>query len=187
MNNDLSVVVLAAGLGTRMKSELPKVLHEVLGRPMLRYTLDAVEKLKPSRTVVVVGNGADRVKAHMDDDRLTFVLQEKLLGTGDALLAAKKEIKKGMVLVLNGDCPLITPGTLRTFISKHKRNKNVLSFLSFEDDEMSGYGRIIRDERGVVKGIVEDKHASPEQRAVCNELNGGVILWIAAFSDLLER
>jgi len=186
MNKDLSVVVLAAGLGTRMKSDLPKVLHEALGRPMLRYTLDAVEKLKPSKTVVVVGNGADKVKEHVADDRLTFVVQEKLLGTGDALLTARKEIKKGMVLVLNGDCPLITPGTLRTFISKHKRNKNVLSFLSFEDDTMSGYGRIIRDEGGAVKGIVEDKHATSEQRASCNELNGGVYLMESSLLNSLD-
>ncbi len=186
MNNDLSVVVLAAGLGTRMKSDLPKVLHEALGRPMLRYTLDAVEKLKPSKTVVVVGNGADKVKEHVADDRLTFVVQEKLLGTGDALLTARKEIKKGMVLVLNGDCPLITPETLRTFISKHKRNKNVLSFLSFKDDTMSGYGRIIRDEGGAVKGIVEDKHATPEQRASCNELNGGVYLMESSLLNSLD-
>ncbi|MEW6600477.1 MAG: NTP transferase domain-containing protein, partial [Nitrospirota bacterium] len=97
----LSVVILAAGRGKRMKSRTPKILHEALGRPMVRYVIDAVKTLKPAKTILVVGNGADEVRARIDDGSLTFVLQKELLGTGDALAIAKKEIIKGTVLVLN--------------------------------------------------------------------------------------
>jgi bifunctional UDP-N-acetylglucosamine pyrophosphorylase/glucosamine-1-phosphate N-acetyltransferase len=90
---NISVVILAAGRGKRMKSGMPKVLHEALGRPMLQYVINAVRPLKPSRTVVVIGNGADEVKRRMDDDSLSFVLQKELLGTGNALAIAKNELK----------------------------------------------------------------------------------------------
>jgi len=167
-------VILAAGLGKRMKSSVPKVLHEVLGRPMLQHTIDAVKKLKPEKIVVVIGNGAQAVRDRVKEDSLTFVLQKKLLGTGNALLTAKKELNKGTVLVLNGDCPLITARTLKKLLADHKRGRNVLSFLSFVDDSMSGYGRVFRDETGRVTGIVEDKHASPAEKRRFTELNGGV-------------
>lgn len=170
----LSVVVLAAGLGTRMKSSIPKVLHEALGMPMLQHTLDAVKQLKPDSTIVVVGNGAEAVKECVKGDGLTFVLQKQLLGTGNALLTAKKKLKKGTVLVLNGDCPLITGQTLKRLLANHRRGRNELSFLSFIDDSMSGYGRVFRDGKGRVTGIVEDKHATPEERLKFTELNGGV-------------
>lgn len=170
----LSVVILAAGRGKRMKSRTPKILHEALGRPMVQHVIDAVKTLKPVKTIVVVGNGADEVKGRINDGHLTFVLQKELLGTGDALAIAQKELLKGTVLVLNGDCPLITTGTLRNLLARHKRSRNVLSFLSFIDESMSGYGRIIRDGSGKVTGIVEDKHASPVEKKMFKELNGGV-------------
>ena len=170
----LSVVILAAGRGKRMKSRTPKILHEALGRPMVQYVIDAVRTLKPAKTIVVIGNGADEVRGRIDDGHLTFVLQKELLGTGDALVIARNELLKGTVLVLNGDCPLITAGTLKGLLTKHKHHKNVLSFLSFIDESMSGYGRIIRDGSGNVTGIVEDKHASSAEKKIFKELNGGV-------------
>lgn len=170
----LSVVILAAGRGKRMKSRTPKILHEALGRPMVQHVIDAVKTLKPAKTIVVVGNGADEVKGRIDDGRLTFVLQKQLLGTGDALAITRKELLKGTVLVLNGDCPLITAGTLKGLLAKHKRSRNLLSFLSFIDEYMKGYGRIKRDGNGKVTGIVEDKHASPVEKKMFKELNGGV-------------
>jgi len=172
----LSVVILAAGRGKRMKSRTPKILHEALGKPMVGYVIDAVKTLGPAKTVVVVGNGADEVRGRIDDGHLTFVLQKELLGTGDALAIAQKELPKGTVLVLNGDCPLITAGTLRNFLAKHKRSRNMLSFLSFIDESMNGYGRIIRDGSGKVTGIVEDKHASSDEKRMFKELNGGVYI-----------
>ncbi len=171
---NVSVVILAAGLGKRMKSHIPKVLHEALGRPMLQYVIDAVKKLNPTNSVVVIGNGAEEVKSRISDSRLSFVLQRYLLGTGNALSIAKKELKSSTVLVLNGDCPLITTKTLKELLTKHKRNKNVLSFLTFTDGLMSGYGRILRGEDGRVVGIVEDKHATPSEKKRFKELNGGV-------------
>jgi bifunctional UDP-N-acetylglucosamine pyrophosphorylase/glucosamine-1-phosphate N-acetyltransferase len=173
---NLSVVILAAGLGKRMKSDKPKVLHEVLGRPMLQHVIDAVKPLKPSRIAIVIGNGAETVKQQINEKGISFVLQKQLLGTGDAVLAARNHIKKGTVLVLNGDGPLITTKTLRGFLTKHKRHKNTVSFLSFLDNSLSGYGRVFRDSEGKVTGIVEDKHASPEERIKFNELNSGVYL-----------
>ncbi|MEW6715010.1 MAG: bifunctional UDP-N-acetylglucosamine diphosphorylase/glucosamine-1-phosphate N-acetyltransferase GlmU [Nitrospirota bacterium] len=171
---NLSVVILAAGRGKRMNSRKPKVLHEILGRPMLRYTIDAVKPLKPQKLIVVIGNGAEEVRNKIDDKDISFVIQKELLGTGDALAAAQKLLKnsEGAVLVLNGDCPLMTTKTLRELLKNHNRSKNALSLLSFIDDSLSGYGRIMRD-KGKVTGIVEDKHATQEERK-SKELNGGV-------------
>jgi len=171
----LNIVILAAGRGKRMRSQIPKVLHEVLGMPMLRYAVDAIKPLRPQKTVVVIGNGAELVKKRMEgENHLSFVVQKHLLGTGNALAIARSELKKGMVLVLNGDCPLITTRTLKSLINKHKRDGNALSFLSFKDSSISGYGRILRDEKDQVTGIIEDKHASPDERRKFEELNGGV-------------
>lgn len=180
-------MILAAGLGKRMKSSVPKVLHEALGKPMLQHTIDAVKKLKPGKMVVVIGNGAQLVKERIKEDGVTFVLQKELLGTGDALLTAKNELKKGTVLVLNGDCPLITTQTLKKLLNGHRRSRNVLSFLSFVDDSMSGYGRVFRDEKGRVTGIVEDKHATPDEKKKFNELNGGVYVMETAILSHLGR
>lgn len=174
---NLNVVILAAGRGKRMKSQIPKVLHEVLGMPMIRYALDAVKPLRPQNTIAVIGNGAELVRKRMaGETRLSFVIQKQLLGTGNALAIARRKLKNGMVLVLNGDCPLITTKTLKTLISKHRRNKNALSLLSFRDNSLSGYGRISRDEKGRITGIVEDKHATPDEKRKFKELNGGVYI-----------
>ncbi|MBI4682282.1 MAG: bifunctional UDP-N-acetylglucosamine diphosphorylase/glucosamine-1-phosphate N-acetyltransferase GlmU [Nitrospirae bacterium] len=186
MNMNLTVVILAAGLGKRMKSETPKVLHKALGKPMLQHVIDAVRTLKPSKTIVVIGNGAEQVREQIDDSRLTFVLQKKLLGTGDALSVAKKEIKKGTVLVVNGDCPLIRAQTLKNLLTKHRRQNHMLSFLSFVDNTMPGYGRIFRDDNGRVTGIVEDKHATSDEKNKFNELNGGVYVMETEALDFLS-
>jgi bifunctional UDP-N-acetylglucosamine pyrophosphorylase/glucosamine-1-phosphate N-acetyltransferase len=172
---NLSVVILAAGLGKRMKTRKPKVLHEVLGRPMLQHVIDAVKPLKPDRIVVVVGNGAEEVKAQVTGSGIYYVTQKRLLGTGNALAVAKKALKnKSSILVLNGDCPLITTKTLRGFLAKHRRSRNDLSYLSFIDGSLKGYGRTIRDSAGRVTGIVEDRHATRHQKKAFTELNGGV-------------
>jgi len=173
---DLSVVILAAGLGKRMKSDTPKVLHEALGRPMLQHVIDAVKSLKPAKIVVVIGNGADAVRKRIRDEKVSFALQKELLGTGDAVATARKQLKKGTVLVLNGDGPLISANTLKGLLRNHNRSKNTLSFLSFIDESLSGYGRVFRDAEGNVTGIVEDKHTSPEEKSKFKELNSGVYL-----------
>jgi len=170
----LSTVILAAGQGKRMHSSVPKVLHKVLGKPMLQYVIDAVKPLKPENLVVVVGNGAELVKRQINDSDLTYVVQKKLLGTGNALATAKRVVKKGTILVLNGDSPLITTETLKELLKNHRRDKNILSFLFFVDDSLSGYGRIVRDTDGRITGIVEDRHLTPSDKGRLKELNGGV-------------
>ena len=184
---NLSVIILAAGRGKRMKSATPKVLHEALGRPMLQYVIDAVKTLKPSQIITVIGNSADEVKSRVAQDGVSFVLQKNLLGTGDAVSTARNRLKKGMVLVLNGDGPLITAKTLKTLVSRHKRDKNTLSFLSFIDESLSGYGRVFRDDKGRVTGIVEDKHATPGEKNKFKELNGGVYLMETNAFNLLGK
>jgi bifunctional UDP-N-acetylglucosamine pyrophosphorylase/glucosamine-1-phosphate N-acetyltransferase len=175
-------VILAAGEGKRMKSERPKVLHHVLGMPMLNHVIEAVQPLKPARTIVVTGKGADMVKAETDGYGVTFVTQQKLLGTGDALATAGRAVGKGTMVVLNGDCPLITTSTIRALLRNHKRNRNVLSFLTFREPNLTGYGRVRRDGNNRVTGIVEDRHATAEERERFTELNGGVY---AIETDLL--
>lgn len=186
---NLSVVILAAGRGKRMNSSIPKVLHGVLGRPMLQYAVDAVRPLKPKKLIVVVGNGAGFVKESVGGEDITFVVQDKLLGTGNALAVAKRKlgIDDGTVLVLNGDCPLITTKTLKRFLTRHKFDRNVLSLLSFIDDSLSGYGRVIRSENGRVIGIIEEKHATLEERRRVKELNGGVYLIESEILNYLKR
>lgn len=170
------VVILAAGRGKRMNSLKPKVLHEVLGRPMIQYTLDAVKPLNPGKIIVVVGNAAEEVKNRINDSSVSFVVQKKLLGTGNAVseaMAALKDVKDSTIVILNGDSPLMTSRTLRGLLTEHKQNKNAFSFLSFVDESVSGYGRVLRGKDNRVSGIVEEKHATASDRKV-RELNSGV-------------
>jgi len=173
---NICAVILAAGRGKRMNSMRPKVLHEVLGRAMIHYAIDAVKALKPRKIIVVVNSGAEEVKKGVNDDSVSFVFQRELLGTGNALLEAKdaiRDINNSTIIILNGDSPLITANTLKYLLKNHKLHKNVLSFLSFQDDSVSGYGRVLRDALGRVDSIIEDKHATSYERR-CKELNAGV-------------
>ena len=169
-------VILAAGRGKRMKSLRPKVLHEVLGKPIFQYSVDAVKSLHPAKLIIVISNAAEGIRQHINGKAVFFVTQRKLLGTGNALAEAKKALDRysnATIIVLNGDSPLITAKTLKTLLQKHKRNKNALSFLSFTDDSVSGYGRVLRNRSGKVMSIVEEKHVTFKDRGV-KELNGGV-------------
>ncbi len=184
---NLSVVILAAGLGKRMNSAIPKVLHETLGQPMLQHVINAVKPLNPAKIVVVIGNGAESVKKAVNHDRLTFVMQRRLIGTGNAVAIARKELKKGPVLILNGDGPLITTKTLKALLGKHTRNKNRLSFLTFVDNSMSGYGRIFMDKNRRVTGIVEDTHTTLREKKRFTELNGGTYVIDIKTLNFLNR
>lgn len=170
----LAVIVLAAGMGKRMKSEIPKVLHPVLGRPMLSYVLDAVESLSPRKTVVVVGHGSEEVRQVSGSKKITYTTQSKQLGTGHAANCASSELKnfKGDILILNGDYPLITSGTLKKFIREHSKKKADLSILTALVDDPTGYGRIKRDDKNNVTGIVEEKDASKDEKFI-DEINSG--------------
>ncbi|MBI4653925.1 MAG: bifunctional UDP-N-acetylglucosamine diphosphorylase/glucosamine-1-phosphate N-acetyltransferase GlmU [Nitrospirae bacterium] len=174
---NVCVVILAAGRGKRMMSSKPKVLHLILGKPMIQYTIDAVKELRPRKIIIVVNSGAEEVKKQISNSHVSFVFQKELLGTGNALLGAKKEltdINDNTIIVLNGDSPLITSKTLKELLKNHRHSKNDLSFLSFIDESLSGYGRILRDERGRVSSIVEDKHATLSEKRKAKELNAGV-------------
>lgn len=169
-------VVLAAGLGTRMKSSLPKVLHRLHGFPMLKYVLNTVRALHPEKIVIVAGEHIQDIKKSLDvTSDITFTRQKIPKGTGDALSKAVPALKgfKGTVLVVNGDTPLITGSTLKNFLSLHKRKRNEVSVLSFESRDPGSYGRIIRDNKGRAAFIVEQRDATEMQKTV-REVNSGV-------------
>lgn len=170
----LAVMILAAGMGKRMKSDVPKVLHPVLGQPMLKYVVDAVSKLSPKRVVVVVGHGVQDVETTLNSKDITYVTQTEQLGTGHAANCAHSALKsfKGDVLILNGDFPLITPSTLKKFVNEHKKKNIDVSILTALIDDPTGYGRIKRDEGDNVVGIVEQKDATKEERFI-DEINSG--------------
>lgn len=179
----LTVIVLAAGHGKRMKSKLPKVLHPVAGRSMVGHVLAAVAELQPDRVVAVVGHGRERVTEHIAarDDSVVFAVQEQQLGTGHAARVGLDAAGTtgGDVLVLTADTPLLRGETLRAFVDRHRDGKRCVSILTAEVAEPTGYGRIVR-EAGVVRGIVEEKDASAEQRRI-REINSGIIAFDAAY------
>ncbi|MCW2950362.1 MAG: UDP-N-acetylglucosamine pyrophosphorylase [Thermoleophilia bacterium] len=170
----LAVVVLAAGKGTRMKSELPKILHPVLGRTVLGWVLAAVESLAADRVVVVTGHGADLVEASLPDS-VTTARQTTQRGSGDAVGAALPALADfaGDVLVVNGDGALFTTATMRAIVDGHRTWQSVASALAIRGDVALPYGRIIRAEDGRIDRIVEAADATPDELAV-DELNAGV-------------
>jgi bifunctional UDP-N-acetylglucosamine pyrophosphorylase/glucosamine-1-phosphate N-acetyltransferase len=174
----LAVIILAAGLGKRMKSSKPKVLHEILGRPLITYAIHAAQYLNPSKICVVVGHGAEEVKAKVAGLKgVCFALQSAPLGTGHATLASLEVLKEheGLVLILPGDVPLISPQTLLDFLLAHKTLESDLSVLTVELDNPEAYGRIIRDSGGWLDRIVEFKDATSYERDIL-EINSGIYL-----------
>jgi bifunctional UDP-N-acetylglucosamine pyrophosphorylase/glucosamine-1-phosphate N-acetyltransferase len=170
---ELAVVILAAGQGKRMKSNLPKVLHSLNGRPMIQHVLDAAIALNPSRLVVVVGRGAEQVKVALSPD-ITFVEQTQRLGTGHAVMQAQAALDDGCdVLVLYGDMPLLRPTTLQALRDHFQRAKSPLAMLIVNDDKSRGFGRVVRDPSGRVRAVVEEVECTPEQLAI-RDLNAGV-------------
>lgn len=178
------VIVLAAGEGKRMRSALPKVLHPLLGRTMVGHVLSTVgEALEDADTVVVVGKGADQVREHVARvaPPARTALQEQQLGTGHAvrIALANAEEASGTVVVLNGDIPLLRAETLRSLVEDHERDGRAATVLTAEVDNPSGLGRVVRGEDGTVRGIVEERDATPEQRAI-REINAGAYVFDAA-------
>ena len=171
----LTVLVLAAGQGTRLRSDTIKLLHEVAGRPMVARVLAAASGLKPVKTITVVGFQADAVQAALTDQSDQFVLQKEQRGTGHAVLQAAKALRgaKGDLLVLNGDVPTLRTATLRKFVNAHRKAKAKLSVLTAEIPDATGYGRIVRDENRRFTRIVEHKDASTAERQI-REINSGI-------------
>lgn len=181
----VKAVILAAGKGTRMKSELPKVIHKALGKPMVEYSIEAAVEAGAdmSDVCLVVGHKADMVKDVVGEG-VTYVLQEEQLGTGHAVKCAKEFIgTDGLAMVLCGDTPLITGATLKTLVDTHIAENNAITVLTAKVDDPTGYGRIIKDEDGNFIKIVEQKDASEEEQKV-NEINSGMYLFD---SDILSQ
>lgn len=175
----LSVVILAAGQGTRMRSPLPKALHEAAGKPLLEHVLLAVAPLKPERTVVIVGHRAEDVEARFRDYPVTFVRQDFSLGygTGMALKGAQGALAgfEGDLLVLNGDGPLIRTETLRTLVETQAGHAG-MTLLTCAVHDPHGMGRIVRNLDGSVARIVEEKEATPTEKAI-REVNPGLYVF----------
>lgn len=170
----MNIVILAAGLGKRMRSSLPKVLHPLAGRPLLGHVIETARALSPGRLVVVIGHGAGRVREALGAADILFAEQAEQLGTGHAVQQAAAQLDDSVpTLVLYGDVPLTRAQTLRQLVQAAGDGK--LGVLTVSLDDPSGYGRIVRDAAGRVQRIVEQKDATPEQLAI-REINTGIIV-----------
>jgi bifunctional UDP-N-acetylglucosamine pyrophosphorylase/glucosamine-1-phosphate N-acetyltransferase len=177
----LSAVILAAGQGTRMKSKLPKVLHSLLGKPMAWYALEAARRVTHTTPVMVIGHGADQVRQALGD-QAEYVLQQPQLGTGHAVMQVEPLLadRTDLVLVIYGDMPLLTAQTLGNLVDKALSNTGPICMLTVTTTETRGFGRILRDAKGQVSGIVEEAQATTEQLNI-HELNPGVYCFRAAW------
>lgn len=187
---ELVTVILAAGKGTRMKSELPKVLHPILGIPMINYVIDTAKKIGSDQIVVVVGHQyqkvIDTLNNYYKESNFNYCIQEPQLGTADAVLKCKDTITKNIkkiqstkyVLILSGDVPLISSTTLLNMIEYHINNKCDATMMIAIEENPKGYGRIIRDKNGDVKKIVEEKDIGNDDNIrQIKEVNCGVYLF----------
>lgn len=191
---DIKSVILAAGKGTRMKSNLPKVLHEILGKALVGYVLDSVKHIT-NENFVIVGHHAEEVEKYVIShyENAKTVLQSPQLGTGHAvsMVCPMLENYSGQVLILCGDTPLITEDTLKKFVEYHRENKSDITVMSAIFENPTNYGRIIRDTDNSLKCIIEEKDATLEQKAI-KEINAGIycINWAkvkSAFSQLTSN
>ena len=169
---ETAAIILAAGAGTRMKSKKPKVAHEVLGRPLVRWVVEAARGAGADRLVTVVGHGREKVEPLVADTEV--VVQREQRGTADAVLACKDALAgfDGSVAVLSGDCPLITADTIAALARAREEAGAAVAVLTMEMDDPFGYGRIVRDASGQVERIVEQKDATAEEAAL-TECNSG--------------
>jgi bifunctional UDP-N-acetylglucosamine pyrophosphorylase/glucosamine-1-phosphate N-acetyltransferase len=167
-------IVLAAGKGKRMKSHQPKVLHKLVGKPMVEYVVDAARAAGANRIILVIGHNWTRMHDYLRGLKVEFVVQKEQLGTGHAVLQAKGLLSdfEGDVVVLCGDVPALGPATLRSLLQEHRAHRAAATVLTAVPKDPSGYGRIIRDDKGDVQGIVEDKDASADQKNI-GEINTG--------------
>jgi UDP-N-acetylglucosamine diphosphorylase/glucosamine-1-phosphate N-acetyltransferase len=168
-------LILAAGKGTRMKSDMAKVLHVLEGKPLLRYSLKAAREAGAEKIVVVVGHQADRVREAFPDPDLIFVDQMPQLGTGHAVLQARDALKDygGLTVILCGDVPLLKPETIRSLIRQHRAEQSCVTVLTTEPPGPHAYGRIVKDGRGDILKIVEHKDATEAERRIL-EINTGI-------------
>ncbi len=174
-NEYVMTLIMAAGKGTRMNSNKSKLVHKIYDRELVRRVVDLAKKIGSDEIVAVVGHLKEQVQEVLEDE-VNYAFQEELLGTGHAVMQAKPFLKgkKGKVVILYGDVPIIRPETLKNLISKSIKNKEYATLLTAIYENPTGYGRIIRDEGGNIKGIVEEKDADPLQKKHIKEINSGI-------------
>lgn len=174
LEKPIEFIILAAGKGTRMKSDLPKVLHKIDGKPLLHHVLSTVENIFDGKPYIIVGYKAEKVISSFKNRNVIFVHQAEQLGTGHAVMQAEPYLanKNAIVVVLNGDMPLISSDILLSLIDHHKKSKASATVLTVKMDNPEGYGRIIRDKFGHLEKIVEDKDASLGELEI-KEVNTG--------------
>ena len=174
-NGRLAAVILAAGEGTRMKSDMAKVLHRIGGKTMIRKIVESVRQIGPERIVVVVGYQAEAVREEFACENMDFALQEKRLGTGHAVMKTRDILEdfSGTVIILTGDTPLLTPRTLEDFCRFHREEGNAATVMSTRMDDPAGYGRIVRGDQDELERIVEHADASPGELKI-DEVNSGI-------------
>jgi bifunctional UDP-N-acetylglucosamine pyrophosphorylase/glucosamine-1-phosphate N-acetyltransferase len=179
--SETSIVILAAGKGTRMRSELAKVLHRAGGRPLIEHVIRACQPLKPAQLLVVVGHQAEEVSTLAEFLGAETIVQQPQRGTGHAMQVARRAIRKSakLAVVVPGDAPLLRKETLAALIDTHRRGEAAATILSAELDDPTDYGRILRDSEGRVQAIVEEKAATPEQRAI-REVNSSIYCFTLA-------
>ena len=188
MENDMMAIVMAAGKGTRMKSKSSKLVQKIYGKEIVKRAVENAKKAGVHNIVAVVGYMKEAVMEVLGDS-VSYAVQEEMLGTGHAVMQATKylEGKKGKVLVLNGDVPILRPETLNKLLNKSIENKEAATLLTAIYDNPTGYGRIVRDEGGNVKGIVEEKDTTDEQKLI-KEINAGIYCFdIEALLDALKE
>ncbi len=179
MNKELRVIILAAGKGTRMNSDLPKVLHKLQGKALIDYVIDESELLDPKEIILVVGFKKEQVIKHTKNRiHLKYATQVEQLGTGHAVLQTKELLKnkKGHILILYGDVPNIKASTLMPIVDDHISNNRDLTLITAEIDDPSGYGRIIRDKNGNLLKIIEEKDCSDNEKKI-KEWNPGIYIF----------
>jgi bifunctional UDP-N-acetylglucosamine pyrophosphorylase/glucosamine-1-phosphate N-acetyltransferase len=173
---NLAVIILAAGKGKRMRSGLVKVLHPLVGRPMLSYLLEvSLEQLQPTKTIVVIGHQAKQIQECFSDPRITFVQQKDQLGTGHAVSMTEPILRdfKGCILILCGDTPLLTPHLLTELMKQHRKKRLTLTVVTALREDPTGYGRVVHGPRGGVHKVVEEKDATNREREI-KEVNAGI-------------
>ena len=178
----LGIILLAAGQGTRMSSTQPKVLHRLGGKALFLHALETARGLRPERVAIVIGHGATAVRQACSDDDIRWVIQDKQLGTGHAVLCARDKFAgfDGDIVILSGDVPLIREQTLRSMVEHHRRRRATVTLLTAQLDEPKGYGRLLRDAKGRLTGIIEEKDASEAERQI-REVNAGIYVVAAPF------
>lgn len=178
---NIATVILAAGKGTRMKSDLPKVLHPLNDRPMIHYVVDVAEAINSEKTVLIIGHKRELVKEMTADRGVEYAVQDPQLGTGHAVMQTQPNFEsyEGNVLVLSGDVPLLRAESIQKLIDYHVENDRLATLLTAEMEDPTGYGRVVRDAEGNVAKIVEEKDADEETRKI-KEINVGIYIFKGA-------